>query len=145
MARHRSSAPAQSESAAPLPLLLLLTLPALLSVAGAAPAPAPPAVDAISIESRAIRPPIPQPPDYQDYQSAVRYDEYPVVVPKRTALLLDRLMVDLKHLMDKDRGEAQNPIDSGSSIGRMALQRRGQKTGQYWRCYFNAVTCFRRK
>ncbi|XP_046740927.1 uncharacterized protein LOC124408210 [Diprion similis] len=101
--------------------------------------------------------------DYPDYPAA-KYDEYPVVVPKRAALLLDRLMVALQKAVE----EQGSGGSSGRSISRSApqqqlvnsqivpavsadeqtmdLQRRGQAKGRvYWRCYFNAVTCFKRK
>ncbi|XP_058815473.1 uncharacterized protein LOC131678984 isoform X2 [Topomyia yanbarensis] len=35
----------------------------------------------------------------------VQYDDYPMVVPKRAAMLLDRLMVALHHALEKDGGE----------------------------------------
>ncbi|XP_053998921.1 uncharacterized protein LOC128887253 isoform X1 [Hylaeus anthracinus] len=102
--------------------------------------------------------------DFPDY--ATKYDEYPVVVPKRAALLLDRLMVALQKVVDnQDRGELGSVRSFGRSSGphlpssdsqivpsadeetvKMDLQRRGQSKGRvYWRCYFNAVTCFKRK
>ncbi|XP_054289088.1 uncharacterized protein LOC129004504 [Macrosteles quadrilineatus] len=72
--------------------------------------------------------------DYPDYQVGVKYDEYPVVVPKRAAVLLDRIMVALQKAVDED------------TLGprKMDLERRGRKEGGrvYWRCYFNAVSCF---
>ncbi|XP_053998922.1 uncharacterized protein LOC128887253 isoform X2 [Hylaeus anthracinus] len=91
---------------------------------------------------------------------------YGVVVPKRAALLLDRLMVALQKVVDnQDRGELGSVRSFGRSSGphlpssdsqivpsadeetvKMDLQRRGQSKGRvYWRCYFNAVTCFKRK
>nr|UES72863.1 allatostatin-CC [Carausius morosus] len=84
-------------------------------------------------------------PDYPDYQSGVRYDEYPVVVPKRTAMLLDKIIVALQKAVDEDTASelAERPDLPDST---MDLQRRGQQKGRvYWRCYFNAVTCFKRK
>ncbi|XP_076167443.1 uncharacterized protein LOC143146741 isoform X2 [Ptiloglossa arizonensis] len=99
--------------------------------------------------------------DYPDYPA--KYDEYPVVVPKRAALLLDQLMVALQKVVDNQgRGElagnrpfvrSSGPhLPSDSQIvptadeETMELQRRGQTKGRvYWRCYFNAVTCFKRK
>ncbi|XP_076375150.1 uncharacterized protein LOC117229961 isoform X1 [Megalopta genalis] len=104
--------------------------------------------------------------DYPDY--ATKYEEYPVVVPKRAALLLDQLMVALQKAVDnQSKGElgasrsssyARSPgphITAGESqivstgdeqTVKMDLQRRGQSKGRvYWRCYFNAVTCFKRK
>ncbi|XP_012251343.1 uncharacterized protein LOC105683379 [Athalia rosae] len=99
--------------------------------------------------------------DYPDYP-AVKYDEYPVVVPKRAALLLDRLMVALQKAVDDQsvgnsgsrtmaRSSPQQIVNSQivpatSDEQTMDLQRRGQAKGRvYWRCYFNAVTCFKRK
>ncbi|XP_017879988.1 uncharacterized protein LOC108624897 [Ceratina calcarata] len=103
--------------------------------------------------------------DYPDYSN--KYDEYPVVVPKRAALLFDQLMVALQKVVDNQaRGEfggADRTYERSSTgqlpavnsqIGpsadeqtlKMDLQRRGQAKGRvYWRCYFNAVTCFKRK
>ncbi|XP_055295587.1 uncharacterized protein LOC129565117 [Sitodiplosis mosellana] len=131
----------------------------------------------------------------------VSYDEYPMVVPKRAALLLDRIMVALHHaLEDNDREGIQRiaeihkmsrhpatnvrlekemlqqfkagtendlnyyeiPVDlnvetsmnkiegrHSTDESMMGLQRRGHgealgtnKNRVYWRCYFNAVTCF---
>ncbi|XP_029156355.1 uncharacterized protein LOC114929111 isoform X2 [Nylanderia fulva] len=103
--------------------------------------------------------------DYPDYST--KYDDYPVVVPKRAALLLDQLMVALQKVVDNQGkstvGESRG-MSRGMSRGTkvsaprfianteiaddqtMDLQRRGQAKGQvYWRCYFNAVTCFKRK
>ncbi|XP_063916784.1 uncharacterized protein LOC135132588 [Zophobas morio] len=96
--------------------------------------------------------------DYPDYQLGVKYDEYPMIVPKkRTALLVDRLMVALQQAIEEE--EAANRVDgppltdgyslSPEEVRKMDLQRRGhgsmggqQKGRVYWRCYFNAVTCF---
>ncbi|XP_047352888.1 uncharacterized protein LOC124950362 [Vespa velutina] len=99
--------------------------------------------------------------DYPDYPA--KYDEYPVVVPKRAALLFDQLMIALQKVVD-NQGRAE--IGSGKALTRSAppiqvansqmvpsadeqtmdLQRRGQAKGRvYWRCYFNAVTCFKKK
>ncbi|XP_066995750.2 uncharacterized protein AstCC [Anabrus simplex] len=81
--------------------------------------------------------------DYADYQSGVRYDEYPVVVPKRTAMLLDRIMSEIQNAMGEGPGHSSPAADIPDT---MDLQRRGQQKGRiYWRCYFNAVTCFKRK
>ncbi|KAJ8922901.1 hypothetical protein NQ315_001443 [Exocentrus adspersus] len=89
----------------------------------------------------------------------------PMIVPKkRTALLVNRLMVALKEAMqDEEREEALKNNDSADKVASkssrnyalspqdirsMDLQRRGhgnmgqQKGRIYWRCYFNAVTCF---
>ncbi|KDR09562.1 uncharacterized protein LOC110838631 isoform X2 [Zootermopsis nevadensis] len=82
--------------------------------------------------------------DYPDYQAGVRYDEYPVVVPKRTALLLDKIMVALQKAVEDGKGDRN--FASNVAENKMDLQRRGQQKGRvYWRCYFNAVTCFKRK
>ncbi|XP_076757762.1 uncharacterized protein LOC143427475 [Xylocopa sonorina] len=102
--------------------------------------------------------------DYPDYPG--KYDEYPVVVPKRAALLFDQLMVALQKVVDSQaRGELGASRTFTRSSGprlppgnsqivpapdeqavKMDLQRRGQAKGRvYWRCYFNAVTCFKRK
>ncbi|XP_070164842.1 uncharacterized protein [Polyergus mexicanus] len=101
--------------------------------------------------------------DYPDYSA--KYDDYPVIVPKRAALLFDQLMVALQKVVDNQgksvigsRGISKssaprfiaNPeipgTDDQTVANSMDLQRRGQAKGQvYWRCYFNAVTCFKRK
>ncbi|XP_017059346.1 uncharacterized protein LOC108100109 isoform X2 [Drosophila ficusphila] len=147
------------------------------------------------------------------------YDEYPMVVPKRAALLLDRLMVALHHALEQERseqrigdffgdknalngklGEYHNGLEphqvredgmysdddpgtmldydfkdlnqinratgetrragvdrsgtsqlsgsnsgSGSATGPRRIQPSGSGSGggrAYWRCYFNAVSCF---
>ncbi|KAH8319041.1 hypothetical protein KR067_005768 [Drosophila pandora] len=156
--------------------------------------------------------------------SGLSYDEYPMVVPKRAALLLDRLMVALHHALEQERaghrigdfyadksnlnekfGEPQNglvqqqagedgmyteddpsvlvdydfkdvnqinratgetlmaksfqrragaelagedrsgtsSLSGGSSTGARRLHPSGSGGGRmYWRCYFNAVSCF---
>ncbi|XP_014242037.2 uncharacterized protein LOC106662452 [Cimex lectularius] len=82
-------------------------------------------------------------PKYTDYQQmGVSYDEYPVVVPKRAAVLLDRLMVALQKAVDSDHLE--DSVNRIPLSDKMDLQRRGQQKGgrTYWRCYFNAVSCF---
>ncbi|CAH0380787.1 unnamed protein product [Bemisia tabaci] len=61
----------------------------------------------------------------------VAFDEYPVVVPKRAAMLLDRIMSALQKAVDDD---------NSMSSKREPKFIRGNKT--YWRCYFNAVSCF---
>nr|XP_031835452.1 uncharacterized protein LOC116428219 [Nomia melanderi] len=102
--------------------------------------------------------------DYPDYST--KYDEYPVVVPKRAALLFDQLMVALQKVVDNQNrgelggsrtftrssgshmpaGETQIVPSGDDQTVKMDLQRRGQsKERVYWRCYFNAVTCFKRK
>ncbi|XP_030760543.1 uncharacterized protein LOC115885699 [Sitophilus oryzae] len=100
--------------------------------------------------------------DYEDYPFSVRYDEYPMIVPKkRTALLVNTLMVALKDALEKEErernskllekfGSLKGKIYNSDDIRSMDLQRRGHQSitnGQvkghnYWRCYFNAVTCF---
>ncbi|XP_058059824.1 uncharacterized protein LOC131210572 [Anopheles bellator] len=143
--------------------------------------------------------------------SEVTYDDYPMVVPKRAAMLLDRLMVALHHALEKGDGEdgGGRPINKVYRDGRytgkptfslapakippsaskteqlmksyyaeadadadaedrvanvipdeiddietrkelldemMDIQTRGTedktKKGRYWKCYFNAVSCF---
>nr|BAV78791.1 allatostatin CC [Plautia stali] len=90
-----------------------------------------------------IPPPTAAAPKFTDYKEmGVQYDEYPVVVPKRAAMLLDRIMVALQKAVDEDTVKsAKNRIPIEDT---MDLQRRGQQKGGriYWRCYFNAVTCF---
>jgi len=73
---------------------------------------------------------------------------------KRSALLLDKLMYALQKAIDEkeDNGvagslevPAQGPSsrDSSSEMG-IGLERRGKSHGKvYWRCYFNAVSCFK--
>ncbi|XP_055707401.1 uncharacterized protein LOC129804271 [Phlebotomus papatasi] len=131
--------------------------------------------------------------NYDNYH--ISYDEYPMIVPKRAAMLLDRIMVALHHALEnegevlpneleKDKVSKMNPrrkiiqqyilqqqrrpkemasgedsqlldnmkdydVDLNDSADLMDLERRGHgvalgpsKSRQYWRCYFNAVTCF---
>ncbi|KAK9883716.1 hypothetical protein WA026_001903 [Henosepilachna vigintioctopunctata] len=85
----------------------------------------------------------------------------PMIVPKkRTAMLVDRLMVALKEAIDEEEAQMANSIIDNPSrtkpyalspedVRTMDLQRRGHgslstesKVRPYWRCYFNAVTCF---
>ncbi|CAO1343567.1 unnamed protein product [Diamesa tonsa] len=93
----------------------------------------------------------------EEYPTKVNYDVYPLVFPKRAAMLLDRLMVALHHaLEDDDQTEIKKINDlyrngqfASQYKAQMDLQRRGHNAGLgpnkgrvYWRCYFNAVTCF---
>ncbi|KAF7990447.1 hypothetical protein HCN44_000252 [Aphidius gifuensis] len=97
--------------------------------------------------------------DYPDY--SFKSEIYPVGT-KRAALLLDRLMVALQKAVDDqgigdsrdERGlRKSEPIIEIPNIGalrsgstKMDLQRRGHVNNSvYWRCYFNAVTCFKKK
>ncbi|XP_066595032.1 uncharacterized protein [Prorops nasuta] len=71
---------------------------------------------------------------------------------KRAALLLDRLMVELQKAVDGNDKNLNSRRPSTLSLGSNEasfpkdLQRRGQpKNKNYWRCYFNAVSCFKRK
>ncbi|KAK2581835.1 hypothetical protein KPH14_002301 [Odynerus spinipes] len=113
---------------------------------------------AIGKRSVAVNPPANL--DYPDYPA--KYDEYPVVVPKRAALLFDQLMIALQKVVDNQgrgdvgsgraltRSAPPNPAPNSQMIPSdeqtMDLKRRGQAKGRvYWRCYFNAVTCFKRK
>ncbi|CAG9767195.1 unnamed protein product [Ceutorhynchus assimilis] len=113
------------------------------------------------LEKRSSNPDRMMTDDYPDYQLGVRYDEYPTIVPKkRTALLVNRLMVALKDALEEEDQERNGNVPPGifnnqvysDDVRTMDLQRRGHQTsltnnGQnkariYWRCYFNAVTCF---
>ncbi|XP_011632145.1 uncharacterized protein LOC105423891 [Pogonomyrmex barbatus] len=99
--------------------------------------------------------------DYPDYSA--KYNDYPVV-PKRAALLFDQLLVALQKVVDnQEKGAVGSRGIGKSSVSHhfpganseivpvvhdqtMDLQRRGQAKGEiFWRCYFNAVTCFKRK
>jgi len=73
---------------------------------------------------------------------------------KRSALLLDKLMYALQKAIDeKEESSGTSSIekpeqgpsseDSTSEMG-IGLERRGKSHGKvYWRCYFNAVSCFK--
>lgn len=75
---------------------------------------------------------------------------------KRSALLLDKLMYALQKAIDEkdessessgpsepSQGTSSNDLASISEMG-IGLERRGKSHGKvYWRCYFNAVSCFR--
>ncbi|XKL66214.1 hypothetical protein PGB90_009634 [Kerria lacca] len=75
------------------------------------------------------------------YPSSNGLEELLTITPnKRAALLLDRIMVALQKAVDDDKDLKLKTYypELGTS-----LQRRGQEKGKvYWRCYFNAVTCF---
>lgn len=131
----------------------------------------------------------------------INYDEYPLVVPKRAAILLDRLMVALHHALEDEKNGSRKIADvygrrnqvektktfqgirnenyipnftneltsdhidiyselpedmdtrdlpqmdnrqfDGARRGQDADSNVGINKGRiYWRCYFNAVTCF---
>ncbi|KAJ8941627.1 hypothetical protein NQ318_000333 [Aromia moschata] len=98
------------------------------------------------------------------YLLRVKLSKELIVPKKRTATLVNRLMVALKKAMEEDEREEDlknvNQLDrysarsskkyhmSPEDVRTMDLQRRGhgnlaqQKGRIYWRCYFNAVTCF---
>ncbi|XP_033208597.1 uncharacterized protein LOC117167630 [Belonocnema kinseyi] len=98
--------------------------------------------------------------DYSDYP----VDNYEKPMQKRAALLLDRLMIALQKAIENEDSvgggsSGKYYMKSGNQLREsnrqsipipndktMDLQRRGPAKGRvYWRCYFNAVTCFRRK
>uniref|UniRef100_T1IPL2 Uncharacterized protein n=1 Tax=Strigamia maritima TaxID=126957 RepID=T1IPL2_STRMM len=60
------------------------------------------------------------------------YFQHPV---KRSTMLLDRLVTALQKAFKQETQEVTG----------MELQRRRPNGRVYWRCYFNAVSCFRRK
>ncbi|VVC39753.1 Hypothetical protein CINCED_3A012316 [Cinara cedri] len=87
-----------------------------------------------------------------DKNASVEFDEYPVVVPKRTALLLDRLMVALQKAVDGNNAgnmkgyypERSIPAAiGGAPRTNPGMELKRQKGRLYWRCYFNAVSCFK--
>nr|XP_027223712.1 uncharacterized protein LOC113815894 [Penaeus vannamei] len=67
---------------------------------------------------------------------------------KRAAIVLDKLMFALQKALDDNPPPAPGPHPpayprSRPFAGTMDLQRRGNGDGRlYWRCYFNAVSCF---
>ncbi|CAH1973557.1 unnamed protein product [Acanthoscelides obtectus] len=79
-----------------------------------------------------------------------------IVPKKRTALLVNRLMLALNEAMrDQDKSlddlsfeDHKRYRGSTDDFRSMDLQRRGhgsvgqQKGRRFWKCYFNAVTCF---
>lgn len=127
-----------------------------------------PSIVIASIEQRAIRKrsiaeDSPADFDYPHYPA--NNNEYPVVVPKRAALLLDQLVKALQKAVDNQVEKGRGDIGSSRTLTRSAppnpvansqmipsdeqtmdLKRRGQAKGRlFWRCYFNAVTCYKRK
>jgi len=73
---------------------------------------------------------------------------------KRSALLLDKLMYALQKAIDEkeensgtssvEKPEQGPSSDETSSQMGIGLERRGKSHGKvYWRCYFNAVSCFK--
>ncbi|XP_018325835.1 uncharacterized protein LOC108737476 [Agrilus planipennis] len=105
--------------------------------------------------------------NYPDYYVGLKYNDYPTIVPrKRTAIFLDRVMMALQRAIDEEEKIAAAAAAAASSVAdnksrtksvgpealrSMDLQRRGhqdsmqtqQKGRVYWRCYFNAITCFK--
>ncbi|KAK8401174.1 hypothetical protein O3P69_002738 [Scylla paramamosain] len=67
---------------------------------------------------------------------------------KRAAIVLDKLMFALQKALDEPSSpshpqSAPLPPRTSSYTGPLDLQRRGNGDGRlYWRCYFNAVSCF---
>ncbi|KAK4873822.1 hypothetical protein RN001_013182 [Aquatica leii] len=93
-------------------------------------------IDAFEIVRRSTAPER-ESDDYPDYHMGVRYDEYPMIVPKkRAALLLDRLMVALQKAIEEEE-EPSNVLLQGPSrstfrtddVRSMDLQRRGHQGG----------------
>ncbi|XP_066985267.1 uncharacterized protein AstCC [Macrobrachium rosenbergii] len=98
----------------------------------------------------AIRPVLPNSAGFPPQQMVIQ--QLPENVPpprKRAAIVLDKLMFALQKALD-DTPNATSPGHqqglSGNrafAAGPMDLQRRGNNDGRlYWRCYFNAVSCF---
>ncbi|KAK9304983.1 hypothetical protein QLX08_003839 [Tetragonisca angustula] len=90
------------------------------------------------------------------------FDDSPVLVSKRAALLLDQLMVALQDaLSNQPRRELQkgNKMSMRSStpylpaenlsvlplVQAQTMDLRRQKQGLYWRCFLNIVTCYKKK
>ncbi|XP_043512993.1 uncharacterized protein LOC122530253 [Frieseomelitta varia] len=91
------------------------------------------------------------------------FNDYPVLVSKRAALLLDQLMIALQDaLNNQPRRELQkgNRISMRSSTPHLPAENlsflplaqaqtmdlRQQKQGHlYWRCFLNIVTCYKKK
>ncbi|KAL0268883.1 UNVERIFIED_CONTAM: hypothetical protein PYX00_010675 [Menopon gallinae] len=73
---------------------------------------------------------------YIDYPGGAKYDEFPLVVPKRAALIFDRILKGLQSASEN------NPFVNDWS----PVTRRGNsKDKLYFRCYFNAVSCYKKK
>ncbi|XP_043270544.1 uncharacterized protein AstCC [Venturia canescens] len=132
---------------------ILFVLMATLTITGSV---------ALVLPKRNLPDNVPDNYDYYDYPE--KYNDYPVVVTKRAALLLDRLMVALQKAIDDQGGSESGGMDTsvglpmrqqphsivntgGTSISndKSSIDRRAQGKGRvYWRCYFNAVTCFKK-
>ncbi|XP_034940839.1 uncharacterized protein AstCC [Chelonus insularis] len=101
--------------------------------------------------------------DYNYFDYEEKDSDYPKV-PTKPVNLFNKLIQVLQKVAKEERmtndlqGEREfileNPqvekiskkISSRSSSPTAKLQRRGHVNGSvYWRCYFNAVTCFKRK
>ncbi|XP_037800439.1 uncharacterized protein LOC119595419 [Penaeus monodon] len=147
-----------------LPLLLLLSPPpaaaAPSGVAVRAPGRGPPRPQYLE----AVRPVVRngdvapleaqgQQPLQQGLQQGIQegIQEVPEMVSaprKRAAIVLDKLMFALQKALDDNPPPAPGPHPpayprSRPFAGTMDLQRRGNGDGRlYWRCYFNAVSCF---
>merc|ERR1711892_819177 len=69
------------------------------------------------------------------------------VETKRAAILLDKIMYAVQKALDENKipgkaGVAATPGDLAAFTG-PGLERRGNTHNRvYWRCYFNAVSCF---
>merc|ERR1711997_522489 len=69
---------------------------------------------------------------------------------KKAALLLDKIMFAVQKALDEEEGQQapaipsiSQPVDIASYNEGMGLERRGNSHNRvYWRCYFNAVSCF---
>ncbi|XP_065090347.1 uncharacterized protein AstCC isoform X2 [Ochlerotatus camptorhynchus] len=84
----------------------------------------------------------------------VQYDDYPMVVPKRAAMLLDRLMVALHHALERGEGEdgggrpinkvyrdakyGGRPVTNGmvKQNGQQQQQQQPSKTEQLMKSYY---------
>ncbi|XP_069683386.1 uncharacterized protein AstCC isoform X1 [Periplaneta americana] len=70
-------------------------------------------------------------PDYPDDGQGVHYDEYPVVVPKRTALLLDRIMVALQKAVEDEKGARAFPDQLADSKVRLVEELKDSRPREF--------------
>ncbi|XP_071535848.1 uncharacterized protein AstCC [Panulirus ornatus] len=150
--RSTTSVAATARSLPPmLPLLLLLLLLLLVGSPAAARVPQPAPRPQFLEEVRPVLPEQPMVPLGSPQEVVEQIPERVSEPRKRAAIALDKLMFALQKALD-DPPQAPPPGTAPSyprpraiAAGpvRMDLQRRGNGDGRlYWRCYFNAVSCF---
>ncbi|EEB20377.1 hypothetical protein Phum_PHUM614090 [Pediculus humanus corporis] len=79
---------------------------------------------------------------YPIYQSGIPYKGNYQDVQKRAAFIIDRILKEIE-----SANESNQLIDDWSPVTRKGKKKepKRDRPGVYYKCYFNAISCFKRK